>query len=97
MPEIKFMKTYDIVWTCVVCSSNVVNKMFNMIVEFCRQEVLSKSAPKKNNNQKQHKTTKTTNKSNQYNMYMYIITAKTQPLEYGVGFIHFIFHLNSIY
>lgn len=76
----------------MVCSSNVVvSKMFNMNVEFCLQEALSKSAPKKkkrtNKKTKQTKT-KTTNKSNQYNMH--VIPAKTQPLEYGVGFLHFI-------
>lgn len=76
----------------MVCSSNVVvSKMFNMNVEFCLQEALSKSAPKNKkapkNKTKQTKT-KTTNKSNQYNMH--VIPAKTQPLEYGVGFLHFI-------
>lgn len=77
----------------MVCSSNVVvSKMFNMNVEFCLQEALSKSAPKNKKNAPKNKTkqtkTKTTNKSNQYNMH--VIPAKTQPLEYGVGFLHFI-------
>lgn len=77
----------------MVCSSNVVvSKMFNMNVEFCLQEALSKSAPKNFKKRTKNKTkqtkTKTTNKSNQYNMH--VIPAKTQPLEYGVGFLHFI-------
>lgn len=77
----------------MVCSSNVVvSKMFNMNVEFCLQEALSKSAPKNKKKRTKNKTkqtkTKTTNKSNQYNMH--VIPAKTQPLEYGVGFLHFI-------